>query len=413
GSSKGGHWKADGQRHAFDYVELSPLPQDPGNHGSLQRTRGSLRISDRTPKHEELERDLAVRSEERRKWFETPDGRVPNSDGPAGDSSRKVGEQDLPAPPLVRMRHVGQAAALFQPWLSISLPSLVQVQSLRAQLESCRARNESLREAAKSQGDGHVPRGYISQEACERSLAEMESSHQQVMEELQRHHSLAWFPQMCRSWHSLIPHLPLSPSAAIEALKKAHREEMNKELGRTRSFQQCSSVSDALQKQHQLDVDSLKRELQVLSEQYSQKCLEIGDLTQKAEEREQTLQRCQQEGKELLRKNQAREGISPPAETAESHPRLSDEIGKLRSFISSRSSGDRSPHNNERSSCELEVLLRVKENELQYLKKEVQCLREELQMMQGKDKRFASGKYQDVYAELNHIKVRSEREIEQ
>lgn len=62
-----------------------------------------------------------------------------------------------------------------------------------------------------------------------------------------------------------------------------------------------------------LDVDSLKRELQVLSEQYSQKCLEIGELTQKAEEREQTLLHCQQEGKELLRKNQAREGLSFPA----------------------------------------------------------------------------------------------------
>lgn len=35
--------------------------------------------------------------------------------------------------------------------------------------------------------------------------------------------------------------------------------------------------------------------------------------------------------------------------------RLSDEIGKLRSFISSRGSGDRASHNNERSSCELEV----------------------------------------------------------
>lgn len=69
-------------------------------------------------------------------------------------------------------------------------------------------------------------------------------------------------------------------------------------------------------------MDSLKRELQVLSEQYSQKCLEIGELTQKAEEREQTLQRCQQEGKELLRKNQAREGISPRAETAERVPPL-------------------------------------------------------------------------------------------
>lgn len=59
-----------------------------------------------------------------------------------------------------------------------------------------------------------------------------------------------------------------------------------------------------------LDVESLKRELQVLSEQYSQKCLEIGELTQKAEEREQILERCQQEGKDLLRKNQAREGLS-------------------------------------------------------------------------------------------------------
>lgn len=65
--------------------------------------------------------------------------------------------------PRVQMQHVGRAVALFHPWLSISLPSLAQVQSLRAQLESCRARNESLRDVAKSQGDGHVPRGYISQ----------------------------------------------------------------------------------------------------------------------------------------------------------------------------------------------------------------------------------------------------------
>ncbi|KFW92269.1 TRIO and F-actin-binding protein, partial [Phalacrocorax carbo] len=363
GNLKGSHWKADGQRHAFDYVELSPLPQDPGNQGSSQRTRGSLRISDRTPKHEELERDLAVRSEERRKWFETTDGRVPNSDGLVGESLLKAGEQDLPTPPLsedqqirlneeiekkwlelerlVQMWHVGRVAALFHPWLSISLPSWVQVQSLRAQLESCRARNESLREAAKSQGDGHVPRGYISQEACERSLAEMESSHQQVMDELQRHHQRE-LERLRQEKERLLAEEAAATAAAIEALKKAHREEMNKELGRTRSFQQCGSVSDALQKQHQLDVDSLKRELQVLSEQYSQKCLEIGELTQKAEEREQTLLRCQQEGKELLRKNQARKGLSLP-------------IGKLRSFISSRGSGDRSPHNNERSSYELEV----------------------------------------------------------
>ena len=119
GNSKGSHWKADGQRHAFDYVELSPLPQDPGNQGSLQRTRGSLRISDRTSKHEELERDLAVRSEERRKWFETPDGRVPNSDGPAADSSRKVGEQDLPAPPLSEDQRIRLNEEIEKKWLEL------------------------------------------------------------------------------------------------------------------------------------------------------------------------------------------------------------------------------------------------------------------------------------------------------
>ncbi|KAF4799101.1 TRIO and F-actin binding protein [Turdus rufiventris] len=384
GNSKSSHWKADGQRHAFDYVELSPLPQDPGNQGSLQRTKGSLRISDRTPKYEELERDLALRSEERRKWFETPDGRAPNSDGPAGDPSRKAGEQDLPAPPLSEDQRIRLNEEIEKKWLELErlplkdlrrvpLTTLLnqgkgsqgdtnealkkEIQSLRAQLESCRARNESLREAAKSQGDSHVPRGYISQEACERSLAEMESSHQQVMEELQRHHQRE-LERLRQEKERLLAEEAAATAAAIEALKKAHREEMNKELGRTRSFQQCSSLPEALQKQHQLDVESLKRELQELQ------------------------------------------------------TRLSDEIGKLRSFITSRGSGDRASHNNERSSCELEVLLRVKENELQYVKKEVQCLREELQMMQ-KDKRFASGKYQDVYAELNHIKVRSEREIEQ
>lgn len=119
GNSKGSHWKADGQRHAFDYVELSPLPQDPGNQGSLQRTKGSVKISDRTPRYEELERDLAIRSEERRKWFETPDGRVPNSDGPAGDPSRKAGEQDLPTPPLSEDQRIRLNEEIEKKWLEL------------------------------------------------------------------------------------------------------------------------------------------------------------------------------------------------------------------------------------------------------------------------------------------------------
>ncbi|XP_008108902.1 TRIO and F-actin-binding protein isoform X1 [Anolis carolinensis] len=419
--SRGSHRKADGQHHAFDYVELSPLQQGSQlSHGSPQRTRGSARATEAAAgKREDLERDLALRWEERRKWFESPASGVLQTDGPAGDLCQKG--QEPPGPHLSETQKSRLSEEIEKKWQElerlplkdskrIPLMALLnqgkgnqgeknealekEVQVLRSQLESFRAHN-----VAKSHKDGQVPRGYISQEACERSLAEMETSHQQVMTEMQRHHQRE-VERLQLEKERLLSEEASATAAAIEALKKAHRDELNKELSRTRNFQKSGSNADILQQQHQSDVESMKRELQVLSEQYSQKCLEIGDLVHKAEEQEHMLQRCQQEGKELLRQNQ------------ELQRRLSEEIGQLRAFITAQVSGDGSSHNSERNSCELEVLLRVKENELQYLKQEVQCLREEIQMMQ-KDKRFASGKYQDVYAELNHIKRRSEREIEQ
>uniref|UniRef100_F7DQL1 PH domain-containing protein n=1 Tax=Ornithorhynchus anatinus TaxID=9258 RepID=F7DQL1_ORNAN len=411
-----GSRKVDGQRQSFDYVELSPL-----NQGSPQRTRRGSRAPERGAKQEELERDLAQRSEERRKWFEATDGGT--GDPPAGEAPRRglgapltedqqsrlndeiekkwLELEQLPLRqskrvPLTALPNQGKGARRSSPAGGTNEALAKEVQSLKAQLESLRLHGEGHRDPPKTPGDNSVPRGYISQEACERSLAEMESSHQQVMAELQRHHQRELQRlQEEKDW--LLAEETAATAAAIEAMKKAYKEELSKELGKTRSFQQGP---ESLRKQHQTDVDSLKRELQVLSEQYSQKCLEIGDLTRQAEEREHVLNCCQREGKELLRQNQ------------ELHTRLSEEIGRLRDFIASRGSSEGDGRNSERSSCELEVLLRVKENELQYLKKEVQCLREELQMMQ-KDKRFASGKYQDVYVELNHIKTRSEREIEQ
>ncbi|XP_066490370.1 TRIO and F-actin-binding protein isoform X2 [Tiliqua scincoides] len=412
--------KTDGQRHAFDYVELSPLQQGPLNQGSPQRTRGSTRGTDGAVKREELERDLAFRSEERRKWFESQASGVLQTDGVAGDLGHKTGGQELLGAPLSEAQRNRLSEEIEKKWQELErlplkdskrvpLMALLsqskgnqghtsealekEIQVLKSQLESLRAHND-----AKSHRDGHAPQGYISQEACERSLAEMETSHQQVMAELQRHHHRE-MERLQKEKERLLTEEAAATAAAIEALKKAHQEELNKELGRTRSFQKAGLDPDALRRQHQSDVEALKRELQVLSEQYSQKCLEIGDLVQKAEEQEHMLQHCQQEGKELLRQNQ------------ELQRRLSEEIGQLRAFIAAQGSCDGVSHN-ERNSCELEVLLRVKENELQYLKQEVQCLREELQMMQ-KDKRYASGKYQDVYVELNQIKQRSEREIEQ
>ncbi|XP_069855577.1 TRIO and F-actin-binding protein isoform X1 [Dipodomys merriami] len=412
---RGSPRRVDGPRQSLDYVELSPLTQ-----ASPQRARTPARTPDRPAKQEELERDLAQRSEERRKWFEATDSggpETPTGEGPrrglgaplTEDQQSRLSEeiekkwQELEKLPLREGKRVPLTALLNQSHSERHTPSRdnhealeKEVQSLRAQLEAWRLRGEAPQSAPRPQEDGRTPPGYISQEACERSLAEMESSHQQVMEQLQRHHERELQRlQQEKEW--LLEEETAATASAIEAMKKAYQEELSRELSKTRSLQQGP---DGLRKQHQSDIEALKRELQVLSERYSQKCLEIGALTRQAEEREHTLQRCQQEGQELLRHNQ------------ELHTRLSEEIDRLRSFIASQGSGNSCGRSNERSSCELEVLLRVKENELQYLKKEVQCLRDELQVMQ-KDKRFTSGKYQDVYVELNHIKTRSEREIEQ
>nr|XP_012788662.1 unnamed protein product [Sorex araneus] len=348
--------KADGPRPALDYVELSPLSRGLG---------APLTADQQSRLSEEIEK----------KWQELE--KLPLREG------RRV--------PLSALLGQGQGQGQGRGDGHEALER--EVQSLRAQLEAWRLRGET----PGAQDDGRIPPGYISQEACERSLAEMESSHQQLMEELQRHHARE-LQRLQQEKERLLAEETAATASAIEAVKKAYKEELSRELSKTRGGQQGP---DGLRKQHQSDVEALRRELQVLSEGYSQKCLEIGALTRQAEEREHQLRCCQQEGQELLRHNQ------------DLHGRLSEEIERLRSFIASQGAGNGCGRGGEqRSSCELEVLLRVKENELQYLKREVQALRDELQTLQ-KDKRFSSGQYQDVYVELNHIKTRSEREIEQ
>ncbi|GCC33354.1 hypothetical protein chiPu_0011823 [Chiloscyllium punctatum] len=98
------------------------------------------------------------------------------------------------------------------------------------------------------------------------------------------------------------PYCSTPESSSIEAVKKAHREE----LERLRSIQNIANNNDLerLRKQHQEELESLQRELQVLSEQYSRKCLEINYQVKETQMRERDLSRSQRENEELLRQNQ-------------------------------------------------------------------------------------------------------------
>ncbi|KAK2113473.1 hypothetical protein P7K49_007739 [Saguinus oedipus] len=207
------------------------------------------------------------------------------------------------------------------------------------------------------------------------------------MEELQQLQEEKW----------LLVEETAATASAIEAMKKAHQEELSQELSKTWRLQQGL---DGLQKQRQSDVEVLEQELQVLLEQYSQKCLEIGAL----------MAACQGVLAHLAPLPAGEPGAAAPQPGAACPPVRGDRSAVKLHHLTGMGSGCR--HSNKWSSCQLEVLLRVKENELQYLKKEVQCLQDELQVMQ-KDKCFTSGKYQDIYMKLSHIKMRSEQEIKQ
>nr|XP_054097182.1 TRIO and F-actin-binding protein isoform X5 [Callithrix jacchus] len=180
--SRGGPRKADGQRQALDYVELSPLTQAPP-----QRARTPARAPDRLAKQEELERDLAQRSEERRKWFEATDSRapeVPAGEGPrrglgaplTEDQQSRLSEeiekkwQELEKLPLRDNKRVPLTALLNQsrgerrgPQSDSHEALEKEVQALRAQLEAWRLQGEAPQSAPRSQEDGHIPPGYISQ----------------------------------------------------------------------------------------------------------------------------------------------------------------------------------------------------------------------------------------------------------
>ncbi|KAL4648163.1 interaptin-like isoform X1 [Arapaima gigas] len=235
-------------------------------------------------------------------------------------------------------------------------------------------------------------------DTCERGFAAMEESHQKVIEELQRKHQRE-LENLRQEKDRLLAEETAATIAAIEAMKNAHRSELERELEKTRKANSSTDNADIeeIRKQHDEELSSLQREIEVLSEQYSQKCLENAHLVQALEAERQALRQCQRENQELNAHNQ------------ELNNRLAAEIMKLRSMTSEDGS-DSCPMIHGKEVYELEVMLRVKESEVQYLKQEINSLKDELQAAQ-RDKKYATDKYKDIYTELSIVKAKAERDL--
>uniref|UniRef100_A0A671WRB5 Myosin phosphatase Rho interacting protein n=1 Tax=Sparus aurata TaxID=8175 RepID=A0A671WRB5_SPAAU len=252
---------------------------------------------------------------------------------------------------------------------------------LKEQLENALGREQSARE------------GYVLQATCERGFAAMEETHQKVIQDIQRQHQRE-ISKLMEERERLLAEETAATIAAIEAMKNAHKEEMEKT--HRSQLSGVNSDIDELRLQYEEELQSIQRELEVLSEQYSQKCLENAHLAQALEAERQALRQCQRENQELNAHNQ------------ELNNRLTTEITRMRSCFSGETA--LSPLTQGKDVYELEVLLRIKESEIQYLKQEIHSLKDELQSAL-RDKKYATDKYKDIYTELSIVKAKADCDI--
>nr|XP_009683577.1 PREDICTED: myosin phosphatase Rho-interacting protein isoform X8 [Struthio camelus australis] len=432
--------RREGRSKTFDWAEFRPiqqaLAQERANASDSSKSSTSTfpkdtSASDTDPG--ELERERARRREERRKRFEMIDAvdgagpedalrmevdRIPGLPITADIKPQNVHveieqrwhqvettplreEKQIPIAPLHLAASEDRDEGLAKQHLTAllekeleqkqkeALELLEQNRHLQDQLKVALGREQSARE------------GYVLQATCERGFAAMEETHQKKIEDLQQQHQLE-LEKLREEKDRLLAEETAATISAIEAMKNAHREELERELEKSQRSQISSVNADieALQRQYLEELQSVQRELEVLSEQYSQKCLENAHLAQALEAERQALGQCQRENQELNAHNQ------------ELNNRLAAEITRLRTLLTGEGGGEAagSPLTQGKDAYELEVLLRVKESEIQYLKQEISSLKDELQTAL-RDKKYASDKYKDIYTELSIVKAKADCDI--
>nr|XP_054111509.1 myosin phosphatase Rho-interacting protein isoform X8 [Callithrix jacchus] len=425
--------RREGRSKTFDWAEFRPIQQalaqervvgtgPPDTHEPL------------CPEAEpgELERERARRREERRKRF----GMLDTTDMPGTEDTALRMEVDrTPGLPVSDLKTHNVHVEIEQRWHQVEttplreekqvpiapvhlssedggdrlstheLTSLLEKELEQSQkeasdlLEQNRLLQDQLRVALGREQSARE--GYVLQATCERGFAAMEETHQKKIEDLQRQHQRE-LEKLREEKDRLLAEETAATISAIEAMKNAHREEMERELEKSQRSQISSVNSDveALRRQYLEELQSVQRELEVLSEQYSQKCLENAHLAQALEAERQALRQCQRENQELNAHNQ------------ELNNRLAAEITRLRTLLTGDGGGEAtaSPLAQGKDAYELEVLLRVKESEIQYLKQEISSLKDELQTAL-RDKKYASDKYKDIYTELSIAKAKADCDI--
>ncbi|XP_059835844.1 myosin phosphatase Rho-interacting protein-like isoform X5 [Hypanus sabinus] len=410
--------RKEGRSKTFDWADFRSGQRE--SHGGNVRRTTTLflkTLSNSERDFQDLELDRARRREERRKRFETT--ALDNVNKMEVDTSlcqepKSVNVeienqwQQVESTPLREEKqipiHIVQPSNEDRsPSQELTLMLEEELEKLHQEVSRLHEENKELQRQLKAAREReHSARdGYVLQATCERGFTAMEESHQKVIDELQKQHQRE-LEKLEQEKDRLLAEETAATVAAIEAMKNAHREELQRELEKTHRSQISSVNADieALGRQHKEEMGSMQRELQVLSEQYSHKCLENAHLAQALEAERQALQQCQRENQELNAHNQ------------ELNNHLAAEFARLRMLIigEEKDEGAGSLLSLGKDVYELEVLLRVKESEIQYLKQEINSLKDELQSAL-RDKKYATDKYKGIYTELSIVRAKADCDV--
>ncbi|XP_068434496.1 early endosome antigen 1 [Clinocottus analis] len=227
-------------------------------------------------------------------------------------------------------------------------------------------------------GAGHLREAYHKdlgklQASSDQDFAAMEEMHRQLISDLQQQHRTE-VATLLKERDKLLQEETAATMAAIVAMRRAHKQELEK----SRQSQHMKESADITQlhNEYEKEIRLMHKELEVLSVQHTQKCLENSQLSQELQAERQSMLQYQREDQE--RTNKQRE---------------TDEMSQL-DFSRNGKQSHVAPQIHD--FYEMEVILRAREAEMQFLRQEAHSLQEDLKIARM-DKLYAENQLKALY----------------
>ncbi|XP_027140986.1 golgin subfamily A member 4 [Larimichthys crocea] len=210
--------------------------------------------------------------------------------------------------------------------------------------------------------------------SCDEDFFAMEEMHRQLIGDLQQQHQKE-VAALLKEKDQQLQNETAATMAAIVAMRRAHKQELEK--SRLSHHIKENADIEQLHVQHEKEMQLLQKELEALSVQHTQKCLENSHLNNELQEERKSLMQYQKENQELKKKQ-----------------RETDEMSELHFSLNGKHVA---PQVND--FYEMEVILRAREAEMQFLRQEALSLREDLKIARM-DKIYAQNKLKALYGNI-------------